>query len=136
MGYIPTDETKFAPSPNLVAGSILTLAWLDAFIATAVFFLREVGNDEVGEYQQKLYHEIFMFFLPKAYEPLVGSIQDFYVNNIRKRCRYSYWIQAQIHRQEEQMKPRKQVWRSFYLRFSATFSLYHENCFVNTVPTN
>lgn len=60
-----------------IAGSVVTLERLDAFIAWTVSCIREDGSDKVGGHKQKLYHNIFLSIVSLEYIQLVGSITSF-----------------------------------------------------------
>lgn len=74
MGYIPDKALSSQEYASNAHGSILTLARLDAFVATVIFCLREDRSDNVGGHRQKLYNDTFGSFLPIAYNQLIGVI--------------------------------------------------------------
>lgn len=77
MGYVPSDKEESGAISCSVCGSILILARLDAFIATAVTSLREDGSETVEGHRQKLYQETFRSYLPKAFQQIAASIRTF-----------------------------------------------------------
>lgn len=62
---------EYAP---ITHGSILSLASLDAFVAAVLFCLGEDQSDNVGGHRQKLNNDMFVSFLPIAYNQLIGVI--------------------------------------------------------------
>lgn len=67
----PESETEL----EFVKRTIVALARLDDFIATAVLCFRNDGTSKVGGHRQKLYHGTFTSLVPKAYFQLVRTIQ-------------------------------------------------------------
>lgn len=65
-----------------VAGSFVTLARLDALIATTISCLRLEGSDKVEDHWQKVFHDEFLSYFPLAYSQLVRSIRSF----VKDRC--------------------------------------------------
>lgn len=76
-GLISTDDIDSSSNDRVLVDSILILAGLHTFIATAVACLRRDGKNTTNGHQQKLDCETFVAYLPKAYEQIVGTIQVF-----------------------------------------------------------
>lgn len=77
MGFDPQQPGSSASVETYVENSIVSLARLDAFIATAVVCLREDGTDTVGGHRQKLYHETFKPYVADAYNQIIGKVGRF-----------------------------------------------------------
>lgn len=74
MGFLPDMESEPGAELKFLEGTILTLAQLDAFIATTVTGLRNDSTNKVGA----ITRSFIVTFLPKAYFQLVGTIQSFF----------------------------------------------------------
>lgn len=74
---IVLDTAKSEENDRGFEGAILTLALLDASIATALTCLRDHGSDSVWGHWQKLYLDTFTTFQPLLYNQLVGVVRQF-----------------------------------------------------------
>lgn len=55
MGLAATNENQHSGNRSSISGTILFLAWLNAFIATTVASSREDSKESVGGHWQKEY---------------------------------------------------------------------------------
>lgn len=77
IGFVPELQPESGTEVTFVEGSILALARLDAYVATVVTCFSDDGTDKAGGHRQKLYHDTFATFLPKAFNQLIGCIRKF-----------------------------------------------------------
>lgn len=77
MGLDPEHPAITSGVQTRVENTIVSIALLDAFIATTVVCLREDGTDTVGSHRQKLYHETLKTFVAEAYSQITGKVLGF-----------------------------------------------------------
>lgn len=90
MGYI-SDSAPFSEVyASKTYGSIWTLARLDAFLATIIFYLRENQSDNVRGYCPKLYIDTFGSFLSIVYNQLTGFLAAYFKGWYSERLSVSF----------------------------------------------
>lgn len=75
--FVSQPQSESGTEVAFVKSTLVYLAGLDAYLATAVTCFSDDGTGNAGGHRKKLYHDTFVSFLAKAYNQLTGCVKIF-----------------------------------------------------------